>query len=270
MSEESAGSRPAVQRVFPPGAGQVDLGAAYALPPPTTGSAVHVRANFVTGLDGATTIAGRSGPLSGPADRAVFSTLRSLCDVVLVGAGTVRQEGYGPARPSEARQSLRRGLGLAAIPPIAVVSRSLQLDLDSPFFTEARARPILFTTEVTPKERRMAASQRAEVVVAGARTVDPDQALAALAARGLTRVLCEGGPTLFGHLLAAARVDELCLSLSPTVAGPTSHHLVVPPARSGRWPVELELVHILTDGASLFLRYRRRGPQQEPGGTTRP
>jgi riboflavin biosynthesis pyrimidine reductase len=260
VSGGPSSERPPIQGIFPDRCNQVDLAEAYAIPRPRMGSSVHLRANFVTGLDGATTIAGRSGPLSGPADRAVFSTLRSLCDVILVGATTVRQEGYGPARPSEARQALRRRLGLAGVPPIAVVTRSLQLDLNSPLFTQASVRPILLTTEAASPERKESASLRAEVIEAGVATVDPHKALAALAAKGLTRVLCEGGPTLFGHLLAAARVDELCLSVSPMIAGQTSHHLVAPPPEDARWPLGFELVHVLTDGASLFLRYSRPGP----------
>ena len=96
-----------------------------------------VLVNMVASLDGAITIADRSGGLGGPADKAMFSALRGVADVVMAGAGTVRAEGYGPARPSDAVRAVRRARGQAEVPRIAVVTRSLDLDLATPLFTEA-------------------------------------------------------------------------------------------------------------------------------------
>ena len=106
-----------------------------------------VRLNMIASVDGATAVDGRSGGLGGPADRRVFVALRSLADVVLVAAGTVRAEGYGPGTP-----------------PIAVVSGSLRLDWDSPFFTTATHRPIVVTSGRAPAEARKRAT---DVLVAG-------------------------------------------------------------------------------------------------------
>src|SRR5919206_2775020 len=113
-----------------------------------------VRLNMIASVDGATTLAGVSGGLGGPADHALFAVLRSLADVVLVAAGTVRAEGYGPSST-----------------PIAVVSRSLRLDWDAPFFTAPLARPILVTVDQAPAEQLARAAEVAEVVIAGDRDV---------------------------------------------------------------------------------------------------
>ncbi len=157
-----------------------------------------VRLNMIASVDGATTLAGVSGGLGGPADHALFAVLRSLADVVLVAAGTVRAEGYGPSST-----------------PIAVVSRSLRLDWDARFFTAPLARPILVTVAQAPPDQLARAAEVADVVIAGDRDVDLTTAMAALGDRGWRAVLAEGGPTLNGQLAAAGLLDELCLSLSP-------------------------------------------------------
>ncbi|MGH9073479.1 MAG: pyrimidine reductase family protein, partial [Acidimicrobiales bacterium] len=238
---------------------------AYAWPGPAAGRAVHVRVNFVASVDGAVDVGGRSRPLSSPADRSVFSALRDLCDVILVGAGTVRQEHYGPARPDGDSQARRLQQGLAPVPPIAVVTGGLGLDLASPFFVSAVARPLLLTATSAPEERRAAAALVADVVVAGEDRVEPEPALCALAQRGFTRVLCEGGPTLVAQLAAADRIDELCLSLSPQLAGPASSRPLASPPQAAASPVPLDLVHVLTDGSTLFLRYARASTSSPAG-----
>lgn len=240
-----------MRRLLPDPSDDVDLDEAYAVPAP---GRLHVRANFVSSVDGAAEVAGRSGGLSSDADHRVFSVLRGLCDVVLVGAGTVRREQYGPARPSSDRRAWRHEHGLAPVPSIAVITSRVDLDLESAFFTEASARPVIITTDSAPSDVRHRAAQVADVLVCGAREVDAGAALEALADRGLTRVLCEGGPLLLGQLVAAGHLDELCLSLSPVIAGPERLRII-----SGLpWeaPARLELAHVLTAEGTLFLRYR--------------
>ncbi len=146
---------------------------------PTSEGRPAVRLNMIASVDGATTLAGVSGGLGGPADHALFSVLRSLADVVLVAAGTVRAERYGPSSK-----------------PIAVVSRSLRLDWDAPFFTAPLARPILVTVAQAPPDQLARAAEVADVVIAGNRDVDLATALGALGERGWRAVLAEGGPTL--------------------------------------------------------------------------
>ena len=232
---------------------EVDLDAAYALPTPLP-TIPYVRSNFVVSVDGATEIEGRSGALGGPADLRVFRLLRWLSDVVLVGAGTARAENYGPVLVPPERRALRAAAGLAPVPPVAVVTRSLDLDPDARLFT-AEARPILLTCKAAPEERRRALSAVAEVVVCGEDGVDLHAALAALADRGLVRVLTEGGPLLHAQLAQAGLLDELCLTVSPTLAGPSHLGMML----GDRWsaPVPMELAHVLVEDDVLFLRYRR-------------
>src|SRR5512143_1915185 len=102
-----------------------------------------VRLNMIVSADGGTSWGGVSGALGGPADKALFPVLRSFADVVLVAAGTMRAEGYGPARLPDAMQAVRRARGQTPVPPIAVVSRGLEFEWKDPFFAEATERPII-------------------------------------------------------------------------------------------------------------------------------
>ncbi|NUT58469.1 MAG: pyrimidine reductase family protein, partial [Agromyces sp.] len=92
-----------------------------------------VRMNFVMSLDGAVTLEGRSGGLGDEHDRLAMQVLRTLADVVLIGAGTVRVEGYGGLRVGEADAAWRSAHGLAAQPRVAVVSARLDLSPEHPF-----------------------------------------------------------------------------------------------------------------------------------------
>src|ERR1700690_4210822 len=172
---------------------------------------------MVASVDGAASMGGRSGGLSSAADRQLFALMRTLCDVILVGAGTARAERYAPVRPGELRPGLR---GHRPVPPIAVVTRRLSLDLDSPLFTAAPAgaRTIVITTEEAPAGLRASALRVADVIVAGLDSVDLAAALSALAERGYHHVLAEGGPQLLSQLAAAELLDELCLTISPVLA----------------------------------------------------
>lgn len=199
-------------------------------------------ANMVCSADGAATLTGRSGGLSSPADRDLFHRLRGLADLVLVGASTVRAEGYGPARGDDP-------------PPIAVVTGSLALDWGGRFFTEARARPLVVTSAAADPARRAAAAEVADVVVAGEHRVEPRRALAAFADRGHRVVLCEGGPSLLAEVVAADCLDELCLSVSPLLAGGTSPRILAGPLPNA--PVRLRLASLLEEDGMLFLRYLR-------------
>jgi riboflavin biosynthesis pyrimidine reductase len=218
-----------------------------------------VLANMVAGLDGSTAIDGRVGKLSSPTDAELFRLLRSVADVVLVGARTVREERYGPVRlPAELRAE-REAAGRPPVPALAVVTRSLDLDPAAPAFAEADpASPtIIVTCEAADAARRSDAEARGPVVVAGADRVEPTAALAALAGRGAGVVLCEGGPTLLGELLAADLLDELCLTLAPVTGGDPLPVAVTPP--EGGVLRRHRLAHTLVDDGSLFLRYERGG-----------
>jgi riboflavin-specific deaminase-like protein len=176
--------------------------------------------NMVASLDGAITIEERSGGLGGPADREVFFALRHVADVILVGAGTARAEDYGPPRASEAVRATRRARGQADVPRLALVTRSLDLDPAARMFTDPDNRPLVFTHDGAPRERRDALAAVADVVALGADEVDLAAVVSHLRETGVEVVTCEGGPTLNGDLIAHDLVDEWCLTISPLlVAG---------------------------------------------------
>ena len=214
----------------------------------------RVRVNFIASLDGAATHDGLSGGLNNADDKLVFDTLRSLTDVILVGAGTVRAEGYGGIRLDAAAEAWRVAHGLPPQPRIAVVSGRLDLDAGHPLFTDAATRPIIITHAGSPADRRADLETVADVLVSGTASIDLPLALRGLAARGLRQVLCEGGPSLFGALLAVDAVDELCLSLSPVLEAGTSGRIARSAETTSR-PMHLD--HVLTAGDMLFLRYTR-------------
>ena len=220
----------------------------------TTGG---IRANFVASVDGAASTAGRSRGLQTRGDNLVFAALRDLADVVLVGAGTARIEGYRAAALSPARQEVRRSYGLAGALPIAVVTRSARLDPASELFrtTDPAARTIVITCATAGVTAQHPLHPVADVVPCGEETVDLSAVRSALVARGLTRILCEGGPTFFSDLLRSGEVDELCLSTTPLLAGPGPSRITAGHSWSGD-PAPLNLVGLLEQDGTLFGRYQ--------------
>lgn len=214
-----------------------------------------LRVNFVSSLDGAVTRDGVSGALGGDADLRVFDLLRRLADAVLVAAGTVRKEGYGPMVLGEDAATWRSAAGLPPHPVFAVVSDSLDLDASSRLFTAAPVRPVVVTSGRSPRGRRDELSEVADVLVCGEDALDAGRMRDALAERGLGRIHCEGGPALLGALLAEDAVDELCLTLSPSLEAGGAGRIArgeLPEAREQR------LAHVLASGDTLLLRYLRR------------
>lgn len=242
-----------MRRLLPNVADVTDVHAEYPVPDLDVSRRWHVRANFVASVDGAVTADGVSAGLSPPADQRVFEALRDLADAVLVGAGTVRIEGYHPSRPSPDRQAARVARGLASAPTFVVVSSRLDLNPADALFTAPDARTAVVTHAAAPADRRAALAEVCEVIVAGERVVDPQAALGALAERGMGRVLCEGGPHLLATLLAAGTLDELCLTLSPLATGPGAARIV--DGRHGIDPTPLDLLGLLEEDGTLFLRY---------------
>lgn len=219
-----------------------------------TGDRPWVLANMVCGLDGSTAIGGRVGQLSGDTDRTLLIDLRSVADVVLVGAATARQERYGPPRLPDDRRHRREGEGRPAVPRLAIVSRSLDLaGADRALQPgDGGERPVIVTCETSPEEARAELAEVADIVMAGDQRVEPRLALAGLVDRGAGVVLCEGGPSLLGELLAEEVVDELCLTLAPVVGGDPLPVAVLP----GGAPVSrARLAHVLEADGDLFLRY---------------
>jgi riboflavin biosynthesis pyrimidine reductase len=214
----------------------------------------HLRANFIASLDGAASFGGLSGPLNNAADKQVFDTLRMLSDVVLIGAGTLRTEGYGPLILDDQAVAWRVEHGLTAQPVLAIVSARLELDPGSDVFKKAPVRPLVFMHRGFHAGPGGELAGVADVEICGERSLDVAAMWAALIRRGLTQVLTEGGPHLFGSLAAADALDELCLTLSPVLAGGGAGRIT---AGSEHGLQAMRLAHVLTAGDMLMFRYLR-------------
>lgn len=217
-----------------------------------------VRANFITSMDGAASVDGKSGGLAGSGDRALFTVMRELADVILVGAGTVRSENYGGAQLTVVARQDRQARGQAEVPPIAIVSRSGQLDRDMKVFTHTEVPPLVLTSAAAASKARSLLGAAAEVLDCSGddpESVDPATLLTVLAARGLMRVLTEGGPSLLGTFIADDLLDELCLTIAPTVVGGDSGRIAHDRRAS---PTAMKRVHLIADQAGyLYSRYVR-------------
>ncbi|WP_432058135.1 pyrimidine reductase family protein [Streptomyces sp. bgisy022] len=235
-----------------------ELAAAYAYPEPgPDGREPWLRANMVSTLDGAAQHDGRSQPISCPADMRIFGTLRALADVVVVGAETVRQEGYRPARARADFAAARQAAGQGPAPAIAVVSASLDLDFSLPLFVSPLVPTLVLTGAAAPADR-VAAAERAgaRVVVAGEGAgADPERVVRELAGLGHTRLLTEGGPRLLGQLVAAGVLDELCLTLAPMLTAGDAQRVAGGPAVTV--PRRFALTSMLEEDGFLFTRYAR-------------
>lgn len=218
------------------------------------------RAMMVTTLDGAAVGPnGLSGSISSSADQAVFNAVRRHADVVLVGAGTIRAEHYNPLRPRPADQDARRAAGQAPAPLIVVLSHSLELPWEDPLFNvladpaETAGQPLVVTTGATDPDRVEGARTHAEVLVLPGEAVDLAMVLDELAGRGLTRVVCEGGPSLLGEAIASGLVDEADITISPVFSG----NAASPRVAMLTSPARFELAQVIEQDGFLMNRYLR-------------
>ncbi len=204
-----------------------DLVALYAVPDTTAG---WLRSNFATSVDGAITGPdGRSGTVNTEADHVVFELLRALSDVVVIGAGTARGEGYGPLKVSDDRAATRAAAGIRPDLPVVVVTG--QGVVPDTLRGADPGRVLMATHAEAPglaHARRLLGED--QVLLCGGSVVDPAVLVAGLHERGLTRILTEGGPSLLATLLEADVVDELCVSLTPVTVGGTGPRMTHGPS----------------------------------------
>jgi riboflavin biosynthesis pyrimidine reductase len=198
------------------------------VPRPRPADRPWVELCMVASLDGSTVVDHNSRALSNPTDQELLLTLRSLVDVVLVGASTVRKEGYGPPKTPNLR--------------VAVVSRSADFDFSLPLWTCGRV--LLVLPEDAPQVP-------VPSVRAGVSELDLPRAVGMIDANVIQ---AEGGATLNGALAEADLIDELNLTLSPQMTGGDGPRLTV-----GTPPVQhrMRLAHVLEDDGFLFTRYVR-------------
>lgn len=219
-----------------------------------------VRGNMIASIDGGATAAGRTAALGGAGDRSVFEQMRYAADVILVGAETVRTENYSGAQVPVPQRSNRQARGQTEVPPIAVITRSGNLDPDTLFFTRTEVPPLILTCSAAYDDTRRRLGGAADVIDAsGPRPddVDPANALEALAERRLLRVLTEGGPGILGLLIDGDLLDELCLTVAPFLVGGKARRIATGP---GEVLTRMRPAHVLTDDDGyLYTRYVRLG-----------
>jgi len=190
--------------------------------------------NFVATVDGRATIEGRSGPIGSEADTAMLVGLRTRFEAVMIGAGTMRVERYGPMTPL-----------------MVIVSGRLDLPWDAPLFRDGGEVLIFTATETEPPETAAAVE-----VVRHEGAVNLTEALRHLRQeRGIRALLSEGGPHLHAQMQADRLVDDLFLTIAPKLSGGGAPRIV-----EGSLPgiAELELAWLLEEEGELFARYRRR------------
>ena len=209
--------------------------------------------NMIATIDGATAIDGGSSSIGDEQDLIVFRVLRSVADLVLVAASTVRAEQYKKPKLPDHLVKLRVDRGQPAIPRVAIVTSSLDFDIE-PF---GDAPPIVVTSENSPSKRRAELQQTTDVLICGDHQVDLTSALAQLRTTGFGRILSEGGPTLNGQLAHADLVDEICVTTASMVVSGDSKRIM-----SGHEPIpgghDFRLDRAIVGTKSLFTRWLRQ------------
>ncbi len=181
-----------------------------------------VRALFVMALDGAAAGPdGRSGSISGPADRNVLIAVRRWSDAVVVGAATMRAERYNPMKATEAVSAQRLDAGQQAAPRLVIVSATLDLPWSDPAYAESMLPPLIVTVASASDEARARVPTTCEVLVAPGERVDPMWLREQLVDRGMERIVCEGGRGLLADFARAGAVDEWALTISGLTPGGT-------------------------------------------------
>lgn len=210
-----------------------------------------VMLNMVESVDGATAVGGGASGLNDPDDKALFLALRSVADIVMMGAQTVRSEGLGPIRMSDEMMGHRSAAGISGEPTMVILTRSLDIEPDHRVFSDQERRPTIITGTDADAVRLAALGEVSDVVQV--ESLDGDGIVGALSDASV--ILCEGGPTLNSHLVAAGVVDEVDLTISPMLAMGESKRIASGPVLDP--PQEMTLARAVRGDRSLFLRYVR-------------
>jgi riboflavin biosynthesis pyrimidine reductase len=245
-----------VRRLLPdPDPGPLDVSAMIAglkLGDRATADRPYTVANMIESVDGRGSFDGRSSALGDAGDKQVFRALRSVCDAVLVGTGTLATEHYGRLVRDADVQAARERHGLAPQPLLCTITRGGHIPPEIPLLADPDARMIIYSGAAVDVGDVAATVQ----VI----TVDPGRLSVASTLHDLRDrqqvrlVLCEGGPTVLGQLIGDRAIDELFLTFAGKLAGGTGPAIV-----SGLTlpdPLAVSLLWLLEQDGSLFLRYR--------------
>lgn len=237
------------QRPLPATLGEPDLVELYDSHMPAGG--VRVQSNMVISVDGAVAGAdGLSRSVSTPADMRVFSVVRSLADAVVVGAQTVRSERLTRMFPKPTHVDQRRARGQADVPAMVIVTSSGDLPWDR--INERGSSPVLVATNTSDPKVLAELRRHADEVLTGA--VNPQVVKDALVARGLRRLVCEGGPSVLAQWMDAGLIDEMCLTVSPKLLStPGAPRLFGEGIATAR---DVEVLSLVTDGQSMMYRLK--------------
>lgn len=208
--------------------------------------------NFVISIDGATAVDGQSTKLGDADDLAMFQALRTVPDVILVGARTVIVEDYHPVSLDAERRQRRVQRGQAPAPKLAIVSGTMSLDVESRVFSDSEYKPLIITGIHANPGRLAMIGDAADVAIL--EELNPHTILDRLSDAEV--VLIEGGPSLAGQFVAAGLVDELNVTVAPQLVGGTSDRLIgegnIQP------PADMELDRALLGERMLILRYLKK------------
>jgi len=221
----------------------------------STAQRPFVRFNFVSSIDGSAQADGLSAKLGSEGDQRIFTVLRRLADVIVVGAGTVRAEGYEGDLVSEQDQQWRLAHGRTAHPALAVISAGLHLEPTAEIFRESPVPVIVFTTVDLSDDKRDSYGKNVELIQVGSleEGCDPKEIVEQLTRRGLGFIHCEGGPHIFGQFAAAGMVDSVCLSYSPVLVAGDGMRIA---AYSQQTFQRFTLNSLLEEESMLFCDYR--------------
>lgn len=225
-----------MRRLLPSADDQITLEEAYSAPLGRHDDRPWVGLSMVSSIDGSTVLDGASAGLSSANDIAVLGQLRAVADVVVVGAGTARGEGYGPPKKPGQR--------------IGVITRSGTVDLDTELFTSGAG--FVITTETAPVD-----GDAVDVIRVGVDDIDLPAAIAAIPdlCPDARFVQAEGGPTLNGAFAQADLFDEMNITTSPSIIGGSGLRLVNNgPDLAQRFTLEQLLID---EQSFVFSRWRR-------------
>lgn len=216
----------------------------------------YVSVNMAISLDGKISTRTREQITLGTRhDRHLMDVLRARADAVIVGAGTVRHDGFPVVVRDDDVRRRRTGRGRAAHPVNVVLSRGLDLPMSRPIFTRDGIRRIIYTTRAAPAVRIRRFEKIAEVVVLPTKSIPPRAVLKDLGARGMKRVLMEGGGELHFAFARAKVVDEIYVTITPRLIGGDAPSLLDGRGFLKKDHLKLKLVSSRRVDDELFLRY---------------